>query len=33
VYLSHVLVWLEPVWAARWVRRNDRAPIVTRDAA
>ena len=32
-YLSHLMVSMEPVSAARWVRRNDRAPIVTRDAA
>jgi hypothetical protein len=32
-YLSHLMVAMEPVSAARWVRRTDRAPIVTREAA
>ena len=32
-YLNHLQVTMEPALLARWVRRNDRAPMVTRDAA
>lgn len=32
-YLHHLQVSMTPAMLARWVRRNDRAPMVTRDAA
>ena len=32
-YLNHLQVTMEPALLARWVRRNDRAPMVTREAA
>lgn len=32
-YLNHLMVSMEPAALARWVRRNDRAPMITRDAA
>jgi hypothetical protein len=33
-YLNHLMVAMEPAKAARrWVRRNDRSPIITREAA
>lgn len=32
-YLNHLMVAMEPAKVARWIRRNDRSPIVTREAA
>lgn len=32
-YLNHLMVSMEPAKVARWVRRNDRSPIITREAA
>ena len=32
-YLNHLHVTMEPAAVARWVRRNDRAPMVMREAA
>ena len=32
-YLNHLQVTMEPALLARWVRRNDRAPMVTSEAA
>jgi len=32
-YLNHLQVTMEPAAVARWVRRNDRAPMVMREAA
>ena len=32
-YLNHLQLTMEPAMVARWVRRNDRAPMITRDAA
>jgi hypothetical protein len=32
-YLNHLQLTLGPASSARWVRRNDRAPMITREAA
>lgn len=32
-YLNHLQLTMEPAMVARWVRRNDRAPMITREAA
>ena len=32
-YLKHHAISMEPASATRWIRRNDRAPMITREAA
>jgi hypothetical protein len=32
-YLDHLMISMEPAARARWVRRNDCAPLFTREAA